>query len=95
MAADEPGHAIYWGIRSDLATGGMHWTGSACGLATGPATFDAATPPVDSVLYFVVVGRNASWEGSYGRSVTGVEWPDSSGLGACDLPRILANSCAP
>jgi outer membrane protein assembly factor BamB len=94
-ACNADDHAIYWGIRPDLETSGMHWTGSTCGLGMGPSTFDAATPPVGSVLYFVVVGRNAGWEGSYGRSVTGVEWPEASGLGACDLPRILANSCSP
>ena len=90
-ACNATDHAIYWSAGPRP----IAWAGSACGLGAGPsATFDPGTPPVGSVISFVVVGRNASFEGSYGRSVTGVEWSRASGL-SCDKPQILATSCAP
>lgn len=92
-ACNATDHAIYW--STGPGGGPPAWTGSTCGLGAGPsATFDPGTPAVGSVLSFVVVGRNASFEGSYGRSNGGVERPRASGL-SCDKPQILATSCAP
>jgi hypothetical protein len=92
-ACNATDHVIYWSHASGPAA--FAWTGSTCGLGTGPsATFDPGTPAVGSVISFVVVGRNATTEGSYGRSITGTEWPKAAGT-SCDRPRILATSCAP
>ncbi|HET8948416.1 MAG TPA: PQQ-binding-like beta-propeller repeat protein [Candidatus Polarisedimenticolia bacterium] len=92
-ACNATDHAIYWTAGS--GPGPLAWTGSACGLGTGPtATFDPGTPAVGSAVYFVVVGRNAATEGSYGRSITGVERPKATGT-SCDRPQIVATSCAP
>ncbi|HKQ96503.1 MAG TPA: PQQ-binding-like beta-propeller repeat protein [Candidatus Polarisedimenticolia bacterium] len=87
-------HAIYWGTAP--APGAMHWVGCACGVGAGAgASFDPGTPPVGTVYYFVVVGRNGANEGSYGRSSSGAERPEAVGIGACDAPRVIATSCAP
>jgi len=92
-ACNATDHTIAWTSRS--GPGPIAWTGSVCGLGMGPtATFDPGTPAVGSVISFVVVGRNATAEGSYGRSFTGVEWPKATGT-SCDRPQVLATSCAP
>jgi len=92
-ACNASDHTIYW--SDDTGPGPISWTGSVCGLGAGPtATFDPGTPDVGSVLYFIVVGRNATSEGSYGRSFTGLERPKATGL-SCDRPQPLATSCAP
>ena len=92
-ACNATDHAIYW--STDVGPGPIAWTGSACGLGAGPAaTFDPGTPAVGSVLYFVVVGRAATGEGSYGRSTTGVERPRTTGV-SCGGAQFIATSCAP
>ncbi len=85
-------HAAYWGVGP--ISGPPNWQGAACGLgATGVATFDPGTPPAGGLLYFVIVGQNASNEGSYGQTSAGVERPEAVGVGACDRIRMLQASC--
>ena len=92
-ACNATDHAIYW--SNGPAPGPLAWTGSACGLGWGPAaTFDPGTPAVGSAIYFVVVGRSATTEGSYGRSSAGMERPRTAGM-SCGGTQILATSCAP
>ena len=85
-------HAIYWGRGPTVGVPG--WTNVACNLGRSTqALFDPGTPPVGSFYYFVIVGQNAVEEGSYGRSSAGAERPQSQGLGSCDRPQVLANTC--
>lgn len=92
-ACNATDHTLYWFSAS--GPGPIAWAGSVCGLGTGPtAPFDPGTPAVGSAIFFVVVGHNATVEGSYGRSFTGVERPRATGM-TCSRPQIVATSCAP
>ncbi len=87
--------AVYWGTGPIV--GGPDWTNSACGLGnTGQASFDPGDPAPGTFFYFVIVGSNATDEGSYGRSFDGVselERPEAIGVGTCDLPQDLTGGC--
>jgi len=86
-------HAAYAG--SGPIAGGVSWTNSFCGLGTiSPVVLPFADPPANSFLYFVIVAQTALAEGSYGRArPSGVERPEASGVGACDLPQVLSGAC--
>ena len=84
--------AVYWGTAT--APGPPVWSGVACAAGnTGLATFDPGAIGPDTLLYFVVVGQNATGEGSYGAATAG-ERPESVGLGACDRPQDLSGACS-
>jgi hypothetical protein len=86
-------HVVYWGAGP--LTGGLRWTASACGRGTdGNTSFDPGTPPPGELVYFVIVGQDASSEGSYGKSSSGTERPEAIGVGACDRPRT-SGICQP
>jgi hypothetical protein len=81
-------HRIVFGPLASVSTYG--WSGAACGLgASGSATFD----PGAGDVFFVIVARDATVEGSYGTNGAGVERPEGVGVGACDLPQSLATRC--
>lgn len=85
-------HVVYWGTGP--IGGALSWTNSACGLGTtGSASFDPATPAAGNFFYFVIVGQDASHEGSYGQSSGGAEEPEAVGVGACDQPQFLGGTC--
>ena len=84
-------NAVYWGIGP--IAGAPAWTSSACAVGnSGHATFDPGNPAPDSFFYFVIVGQNATQEGSYGSTTSG-ERPEAIGVGACDKPQQLAGTC--
>jgi hypothetical protein len=86
-------HAVYWGAGP--ITGGLAWTAATCGLGTdGTSSFDPGNPPPGVLIYFVIVGQNATSEGSYGRSSAGAERPEAVGVGACDRLQKSAG-CGP
>ena len=86
-------HTVYWGT-SPFA-GSYSWKNSACGLGTsGTGSFNPGTPAPGTFIYYVVVGKNATNEGSYGTSSSG-ERPEAVGIGACDAPQTLASTCPP
>ena len=88
-------NAVFWG--SGPIVSGVSWTGAACALGdTGIASFDPGDPAPGEFFYFVVVGRNATVEGSYGKAFDGsaeVERPEAVGVGSCDLPQDLSGVC--
>ena len=91
-ACGATGHVVYRGT-SPIA-GALAWSASHCGYDTsGQLNFDPGTPPPGSFFYFVVVGRNATAEGSYGKNSGGIEEPEAVGIGACDLPQNVNGSC--
>jgi hypothetical protein len=84
-------NAIYWG--SGPIAGSVTWTNAACGVGnTGRASFDPGDPAPDGFFYFVIVGQNATKEGSYGTGTLG-ERPEAVGIGLCDRPQDLAGTC--
>ena len=80
-----------YGPLSSLATYG--YGGQVCGIGNaGSATFNA--PAASS--FFLVVARNASKEGSYGRRRTGAtlaERPEDASSAACPIPQDLSLRC--
>jgi hypothetical protein len=84
-------NAIYWGTGT--IAGSPAWTSAACALGnSGHAAFDPGDPGPDTLLYFVVVGQNATSESSYGAGAGG-ERAEASGVGACDKPQVLTGTC--
>jgi hypothetical protein len=87
--------AVYWGYGP--IAGSPSWTNAACALGiSGAASFDPGDPAPGTFVYFVIVGQNATWEGSYGHALTGtgpVERPEAVGVGGCDLPQDLTGVC--
>ena len=85
--------AAYWGVTTGNMTG-YSWSGTACSLGTGgSATFNPGTAASSGFLYFVLVAQNASVEGSYGTSSTGVQIPESTISSACNLSQTLSGNC--
>jgi hypothetical protein len=87
--------AVYWG--SGPITGAPAWTGAACGLGTsGAVSFDPGDPAPGGLIYFVIVGQNASVEGSYGTSFDGLSYaerPEAIGVGSCDRAQAMGGTC--
>jgi hypothetical protein len=88
-------NTIFWG--DGPIAGSASWTQAACSLGnTGKATFDPGDPAPGAFVYFVIVGRSAAAEGSYGLARVGgslVERPEAAGIGACDAPQVLNGTC--
>jgi hypothetical protein len=84
-------HVAYWGTGP--IAGAVTWTAAACGLGTtGAASFDPGDPPSGSFLYFVVVGQDATREGSYGAGSAG-ERAEAVAVGSCDRGQVLGGGC--
>jgi len=77
---------VYWD-RGPIS-GDLKWMDSACDLLPG-SSFDPGIFEPGQWCYFVVVGQNGSIEGSYGRHSSGIERPEATGIGKCDLPMNL------
>jgi hypothetical protein len=59
-----------------------------CGIGTsGSASFD----PGSGSVFFLVVGDNGAYAGSYGRNSQGIERPAATGLGVCDYPQAVGS----
>ena len=70
--------------------------GSACGLGTtGSATYDPGAVGASQFFYSVVVGQNATFQGSFGRGTSGAERPEAVGVGLCDQAQRLNVICPP
>ena len=84
-------NTVYWGTGP--IAGSVAWTNAACAVGnTGLASFDPGDPAPDGFFYFVIVGANATKEGSYGTGTLG-ERPEAIGIGVCDKPQDLAGTC--
>lgn len=85
-------HAIYYGTGP--ITDALDWTNSVCGFGvSGSASFDPGDPAPESFFYFVVVGNNGYFEGSYGKDSSGAERPEATGLPGCDWQQELSGAC--
>jgi glucose/arabinose dehydrogenase len=85
-------HVAYMGTSPIGAS--VAWTGAMCSLGTsGTATFNPGTPTAGRFIYWVVVGQNASLEGSYGLGANGLIRPEAVGVGTCDKPRGAPRTC--
>ena len=85
---------VYQGAGPIVST--LNWSDAACALGnTGQAEFDPGTPGPGQFVYFVVVGQNATQEGSYGTNSSGLERPEASGIGTCDKAIDLSPTACP
>lgn len=83
-------NTLEFGALADLET--YSYSGQACGLGTA-GTYQWSYPNDD--LFFLVVGKNATVEGSYGRDGDGLERPEDLTSAACPVPQELADRCDP
>jgi hypothetical protein len=92
VACDATGHTIHYGSLANVAA--YDWAAADCSLgATGTGAF-IPDPAVGDSVFFVIVGHNAQWEGSYGVDSTGNERPpDVTHAGACYRIQNLAPVC--
>jgi plastocyanin len=85
-------HGIYIGKSSTYSPiAGLNWIDSACTDASGAALINTGPPP--ALTYLVIVGQDATHEGSYGKNSQGIERPEASGIGSCDRPRMISTAC--
>jgi len=90
-ACDATGHTIHYGPLANVRTYG--WQAADCTLdASGSVAF-IPDPAAGSNLFWVIVGTNPDWEGSYGTSSMSAERPPSASAGICARPQSLAPVC--
>lgn len=79
------------GDLTRTAMSSYNWSNRACNIGnTGTATF---YPGLDA-YFFIIVGRDASVEGSYGRASSGAERPESTtNVNCANVPQQLASRC--
>ncbi|OGF63656.1 MAG: hypothetical protein A2Y62_02075 [Candidatus Fischerbacteria bacterium RBG_13_37_8] len=81
-------NTIYYGDLANVST--YTYSGAACSLGTmGTVTFN----PGNGDWFWVVVSNDGTNEGSYGKSSEGTERPEATGVGGCDYPQDLTNTC--
>jgi hypothetical protein len=81
-------NTIYYGALANVGSYG--YSGSICSLGTsGTTTFSLGTGD----WFWVIVSTNGIKEGSYGKNSSGTERPEAVGVGSCDLPQSLTDTC--
>jgi len=82
-------NTIYYGPLSNVGTYG--YTSSLCSIDTsGSTTFSLGSGD----WFWVFVSTNGTKEGSYGKNSSGTERLEATGIGSCDLPQDLTNTCS-
>jgi hypothetical protein len=91
-ACDAAGHTLHYGRLENMATFG--WAAADCGFgSTGSGTF-VPDPAVGESIFWVIVGNNVTWEGTYGLTSDGTERPPNiDNAGGCFRPQNLAPVC--
>lgn len=90
-ACDATAHTIHYGPLANVRTYG--WQAADCTLnASGSVAF-IPDPAVGGSIFWVIVGTNPDWEGSYGTSSSSVQRPPSASAGICARPQSLAPVC--
>lgn len=83
-------HTVYIGRLADVAT--MAFLDQACALgASGTASVHLGSES----YFWLIVGNDATHEGSYGTGANGLERPEDTALPACNLPQDLSRRCIP
>jgi len=87
-------HTIYWASVAGPLSTSLTWTGQACFRgSSGQTTFDPGTLQPGMALYFVIVGTDGFFEGSYGLDSAGNERLEATEQVTCDYPRDLTDNC--
>lgn len=88
-------HAIYWGSgRPDQNLSGAVRPLREAGFEPGIAGFSPEPIAPGGLIYFVVVAQDSTTEGSYGKNSAGVERPEATSAGPCDMPQSLGDCLA-
>jgi hypothetical protein len=91
-ACDAQEHTVHYGALGGVST--YAWADAKCGFdASGTAVF-LPDPAAGEDIFWVVVGNNPSFEGSYSTDSEDGERPANTGAaGACFRPRNLSTVC--
>ncbi len=81
-------NTIYYGDLSNVSS--YNYLDSICDIGTS-GTYTFQLP--DGNLFWVIVSNNGAKEGSYGKDSNGIERQEASGVGLCDYPQDLNNTC--
>jgi hypothetical protein len=91
-ACDAQEHTVHYGGLSGVST--YAWASAECGFDTSGAAVFLPDPGVGEDLFWVMVGNNPSFEGSYSTDSAASERPANTGsAGACFRPRNLSAAC--
>ncbi len=90
-SCDATGHVIHYGNLTNVGTYG--WSHAQCGLDVSGSAIFTPDPAAGSSIFWVIVGDNPSFEGSYGQTSLGVERPPSTATIACPRTQSLATVC--
>jgi hypothetical protein len=80
-------NTIEYGDLANVST--YVWAGQECGIGSAPYTW--TYPGGD--IFFVVVGNDGTFEGSYGTDGVGTERPEDKVSATCDIPQNLCGRC--
>ncbi len=90
-ACDATDHTIHYGNLAGVRTYG--WADAVCGIGVSGTAIFTPDPAVGESIFWVIVGTNDAYEGSYGLMPGGAERPASTVAGACAKPQSLAVVC--
>lgn len=90
-ACDASGHTIHYGSLANIATYG--WAAADCSIGVAGSGSFIPNPAVGDSIFWVIVGTNSAWEGSYGVNSAGVERPPNPNAGACYRAQNVAPVC--
>ncbi|HXH27836.1 MAG TPA: hypothetical protein VNL37_02260 [Candidatus Polarisedimenticolia bacterium] len=91
-ACDAQGHTIHYGPLATLPTYG--WEAADCSFGVAGDISFTPDPAVGDSIFWVIVGNNADWEGSYGTDSAMLERPpDTTAAGVCYREQNLAPVC--
>ncbi len=85
-------HVIEYGELTPANLAGYAWSGTECAVGT-TGVYAWSTLGLPDSLFFVIVGRNATVEGSYGLDSAGAERPEDALSPACPRPQDLSDPC--
>jgi len=81
-------NTIYYGNLGNVSS--YNYSGSVCNIGTsGNVSFELGA----GNWFWVIVSNNGTKEGSYGKNSNGGERPEAIGIGTCDYPQDLTNTC--
>jgi hypothetical protein len=91
-ACDASGHTLHYGPLADVGTYG--WADADCSYDDSGTGIFLPDPAVGDSIFWVMVGHNASFEGSYSADSFGAERPaNTAAAGVCFRTQNLAPVC--
>lgn len=85
-------HVIQYGELTPENVAAYAWSGQECGLGS-TGGYGWRVDELPESIFFVIVGRDPRYEGSYGTDSTGAERPKNVAAANCPLPQNLTLRC--